>query len=133
MKTPLGNILADEELGAELKTAMAGSQVYGLTPDRFPDDNTLELQFPFIRYLFPNAKILAVGIAPPLAEMAGEAAVTVAEKLRRKIRVVGSTDMTHYGPRFGMTPTGEGRQALDWVARENDAAGWMPWWPWIRS
>jgi AmmeMemoRadiSam system protein B len=32
---------------------------------------------------------------------------------------VGSSDLTHYGPRYGMAPVGTGQKALDWT-REND-------------
>ena len=125
VETPLGNIEVDEELGRALKARLAasGDDIHSLSPGRFPDDNTLELQYPFIKFLFPNAKILPVGIAPPLARGAGEAVVDIAKDLGREIRVVGSTDMSHYGPQFGMTSAGSGRTALDWVVNTNDAAG----------
>ena len=123
--TPLGDIEVDEELGRELKARLgaSGDSIHSLSPGRFPDDNTLELQYPFIRFLFPRAKILPVGIAPTLAKGVGEAVVDIATDLGRNIRVVGSSDMSHYGPRFGMTLAGSGRKALDWVVNTNDAAG----------
>ena len=123
VETPLGEIPVDEELGVELTQNVPAPGIHALEPNRFPQENTLELQYPFIKYFFPKAMILPVGIAPGLAEVAGEAVVSAAEKLGRKIRVVGSTDMTHYGPRFGMSNRGNGPTALYWVTRENDAAG----------
>ena len=33
--------------------------------------------------------------------------------------MVGSTDLTHYGPSYGFIPGGSGRAGLEW-AREND-------------
>ena len=36
------------------------------TPDRFTQDNTVELQLPFIKYFFKDAKIIAMGVPPNL-------------------------------------------------------------------
>jgi AmmeMemoRadiSam system protein B len=116
--TPLGPIEADGELAAAL-AAEAG--LAPMSPTAFPDENTLELQFPFIRYFFPEARLVAAGIPPSdLAQKAGEAVVDAARDLGREIKIVGSTDMTHYGPNFGFSPAGRGKAAVDWVAKEND-------------
>jgi len=118
--TPLGPVDADGDLATEFASRTGLTQ---LSPDAFPDDNTLELQYPFIRYFFPEARIVAAGIPPSdLADRAGEAVVDAARNLGRTIRIIGSTDMTHYGPNFGFSPAGRGRVAVDWVTRENDAA-----------
>jgi AmmeMemoRadiSam system protein B len=34
--------------------------------------------------------------------------------------VIGSTDLTHYGPNYGFTSKGVGSTAVDWVRDEND-------------
>ena len=49
--TPLGSIPADLELLAELRTALP------IREDRYAD-NTVEIQLPFLRHLFPNAHAL---------------------------------------------------------------------------
>jgi len=118
--TPLGHMETDLELAQRL----AGIEgVRALSPDQFPDENTLELQYPFIRYFFPKAKLVAAGVPPSdLAQEMGIAAVAAAKDLGREIKVIGSTDMTHYGPNFGFEPRGRGEAAVDWVAQENDAA-----------
>ena len=36
------------------------------------------------------------------------------------MRIVGSTDLTHYGPTFGLTPYGTGDQAHERVRQEDD-------------
>ena len=122
--TPLGIIEADGELATIVVNALAkqGQVIRALSPGAFPDENTLELQFAFIRYFFPNARILVCGVPPSdQAVRIGEAVVEGANALGRKIRIIGSTDMTHYGPNFGFEPAGEGEAALDWVRQENDA------------
>ncbi|KAA0004051.1 MAG: AmmeMemoRadiSam system protein B, partial [Thermoplasmata archaeon] len=46
--------------------------------------------------------------------------VKIAQELKRKIKIIGSTDMTHYGPNYGFTPHGVGEEALKWVTEVND-------------
>jgi AmmeMemoRadiSam system protein B len=118
VETPFGDIEVDTEL---VERICAGITLRQRPVSGFPDDNTLELQYPFIRYFFPEAKIVVIGIAPSFfAPIAGSMAVSEAERLSRNIRVIGSTDMTHYGPDFGFTPAGTGKNAVEWVKNEND-------------
>jgi AmmeMemoRadiSam system protein B len=35
-------------------------------------------------------------------------------------KVIGSTDLTHYGSNYGFTSKGRGKQAVDWVRSKND-------------
>lgn len=123
--TPLGAIEIDREITDALVrlAADAGVDLKQLTPDRFPEENTLELQYPFIKYFFPQARVVVCAVPPSDAAQAlGTAVVRAAEPLGRSLAVVGSTDMTHYGPRFGFEPAGSGQTAFEWVAKENDAA-----------
>ena len=116
--TPFGPIEADATLAADLA---GGAGLTPLSPAGFPDENTLELQYPLLRYFFPKARLVAVAIPPSeQAERAGEAVVEAAGRLGREIKIIGSTDMTHYGPNFGFSPAGRGDAAVEWVAREND-------------
>jgi AmmeMemoRadiSam system protein B len=117
-ETPLGEIPVAEDLASEL----AKKFPFRLeTPDKFSQDNTIELQLPFIKYFFPDAKILAVGVAPNDSSLAiGKAVVDISRRLGLSIRVVGSTDLTHYGPNYGFTSHGSGSSAVAWVKQEND-------------
>ena len=36
------------------------------------------------------------------------------------IVAIGSTDLTHYGPRYGFTPMGVGSESLQWAHEVND-------------
>lgn len=120
--TPLGPIEADRALAGYMADALGRETISSLSPSRFPDENTLELQYPFIRHFFPDARILICGVPPSdLAAGIGRAAVEGALTLGRSIRIIGSTDMTHYGPNFGFEPAGQGTAALDWVKHTNDA------------
>lgn len=118
VETPFGDIDVDEELVAKI---LSGISIRPKRPDRFPDENTLELQNPFIKYFFPNARIVVCGVAPSFfASIIGKMVVDEAEKMSRNIKIIGSTDMTHYGPNFGFLSHGRGQKAVDWVTGQND-------------
>lgn len=120
LETPFGEIEADVGL---VEKICVGVRIRKKFAACFPDENTLELQYPFIRYFFPDSKIVVCG-APPsnFASIIGSRVVNAANTLGRTIKVIGSTDMTHYGPDFGLTSAGTGEDAVAWVARKNDRA-----------
>jgi len=108
----------DRELGKRLVSEFSFTVE---TPSRCEPDNTIELQLPFIKYFFPDVKILPMGVPPALASIRiGEKAVAVSKALGRNTIVLGSTDLTHYGYNYGYTPKGVGEEAVDWVRNEND-------------
>ena len=118
IETPFGKIEVDKELTDKIIT---GISIRQRPPHKFPDENTLELQCPFIKYFYPDAKIVVCGVAPSFfAAIIGSMAVAEAKNLSRNVRIIGSTDMTHYGPDFGLTPAGTGEKAVEWVKNEND-------------
>ncbi|NOX35251.1 MAG: AmmeMemoRadiSam system protein B [Deltaproteobacteria bacterium] len=118
IETPFGDIEVDRELADKIS---GGISIRQRSPLKFPDDNTLELQYPFIKYFYPEAKIVVCGVAPSFfASIIGSMSVEEAKNLSKNIRVIGSTDMTHYGPDFGFTPTGTGEKAVEWVKNKND-------------
>ncbi len=119
-ETPLGDLSIDAEFAEALQSRFPTFQT---GPGAFGQDNTIELQLPFIKHFFKEAAIVPVG-APPhsVAIEIGEAAADISRELGRRIRVVGSTDLTHYGANYGFSPKGSGSAALDWVRSENDGA-----------
>lgn len=116
--TPLGDLPIDEDLAAYLIERFAFSVESPRTPNR---DNTIELQLPFIRHFFGAVPILPIGV-PPSSEALriADAVAAYAREKDRRLRVVGSTDLTHYGPNYGYTGHGSGAQAVAWVREEND-------------
>lgn len=115
-QTPMANIDVDTDLVQALVDA--GVAVPGT--DAHNGDNAIELQAPFIAYLFPEAKITAVAL-PPLntAYELGQQAYAAAQKTGKTILAAASTDLTHYGAAFGCMPAGTGQPALDWT-KAND-------------
>ncbi|MHC4884453.1 MAG: AmmeMemoRadiSam system protein B, partial [Planctomycetota bacterium] len=115
-ETPLGTLEVDATLADLLLSAGLGEA--NESPHR--GDNAIELQMPLIKHRFPNAKILPIAV-PPLQgiEAFGERVWAALEGQERSIAVVGSTDLTHYGDSFGVTPAGYGEAALDWAAKND--------------
>ena len=113
-ETPLGTLGADLELLEELKAA------FEIRSDR-QADNTVEVQLPLIRYLFPEVRSLALRAAPSAEALAlGRGLARAAEAIGRAVAVLGSTDLTHYGRNYGFMPRGAGPEALAWVREVND-------------
>jgi AmmeMemoRadiSam system protein B len=116
--TPLGEVAVDEELAdIVLKTGAAVSDTLA-----HQDEHSIEVQVPFIQHLFADAKILPI-LTPPneqaisLGEAVGD---IITRNTQKKIVCIGSTDLTHYGPRYGFTPKGTGANALQWASKVND-------------
>lgn len=115
--TPLGDVAIDEELAqAVLSTGQAVCD-----PQAHKSEHSIEVQVPFIQYLFGGAKILPI-IVPPTdqAVALGASVGEVISRSEKKVVCIGSTDLTHYGPRYGLTSMGTGAEALQWAHTVND-------------
>ncbi len=113
-ETPFGLIPSDLELLAAIRSAVPVAE------DR-STDNTVEVQLPFVKYLFPRARVLGMRASPSRdADRLGKALAEAARGLGRRVGVAGSTDLTHYGPSYGFAPAGTGNKALRWVREVND-------------
>ena len=116
VKTPLGTMIIDEKLREELKKHLESG------PDRY-QDNTVEVQLPMVHYFFPQADLLWLRFPAEISSFeAGKTLFRTAQDLGRRIVVVASTDLTHYGRNYGFSPRGSGKAALEWVKTVNDAA-----------
>ena len=117
-ETPLGSLPVEETLAAALTRRFTFTIE---KPGGYSQDNTIELQLPFIKYFFGGVKIVPIGAAPsPEAIEIGAAAVDIGRELGLRIKVLGSTDLTHYGANYGFSPEGSGPQAVGWVRDQND-------------
>lgn len=115
-ETPLGVARVDPEAAAALAEVVAT----GGAPHA--GEHSLEVEVPFLQALFPEATILPVAVPPDDdAAAVGRRVAAALEHLGDDVVFVGSTDMSHYGPRFGFADHGEGAAALRWVREENDA------------
>ncbi|MBW1696491.1 MAG: AmmeMemoRadiSam system protein B [Deltaproteobacteria bacterium] len=117
-QTPFGELEIQHEISGELVKEFKFKIE---TPDDFTPDNTIELQLPFIKYFFEGAKLVPIGVPPSERSLRiGQSVVEIARRLGLTLKVLGSTDLTHYGYNYGFTPKGTGPEAVDWVKNQND-------------
>lgn len=114
-ETPLGMARADSELRSWITREIE------CVSDR-DADNSVEVLLPMVKHLLPGADVLGFR-APPsiLARRLGLVIVDAARAVGHSVGIVGSTDLTHYGPSYRFTPRGDGPEALNWVRETNDA------------
>lgn len=118
-ETPLGEIPIADQLAQKLAAAFDFERD---STRPFSGDNTIEVQLPFIKYFWPDVSFIPVGVPPtPHSLEIGRKAVELAQELGQNIKVMGSTDLTHYGYNYGFLPHGSGPEAVAWVKNENDA------------
>lgn len=117
--TPFGDVQVDSETAAALLSELGGHLVQDSSAHS--TEHSAEVQVPFIKYFFPQAQIVPIIILPDnRAEWIGFKIGETARTRQKKIVVVGTTDLTHYGPNYGFTPKGFGPEAHRWF-KENDA------------
>ena len=115
VKTPFGNMPIDKALRSALLKELNGAE------DRYRD-NTIEVLLPMVHHYFPKANLLWLRLPADLNSFeAGKKISAAAANINRKINVLASTDLTHYGSNYDFSPHGAGREALNWVRYVNDA------------
>jgi len=116
-ETPLGQVDIDADLAAEIISLGAKADA-----DAHRSEHSIEVQVPFIQHLFPNAKIVPTIV--PVSGFDHSFGTQVAELIHsqgdKRIVCLASTDLTHYGPRYGFCPEGTGPTALKWAREVND-------------
>jgi AmmeMemoRadiSam system protein B len=116
VKTPFGHLPIDDQLRSVLFKELGGAE------DRYRD-NTVEVLLPMVHFFFPDAALLWMRLpAGAVSEKMGKAVAKAAAELNRKVSVIASTDLTHYGRNYGFSPKGPGKPALAWMRDVNDAA-----------
>jgi AmmeMemoRadiSam system protein B len=117
-ETPFGALPVATELATDL---IEQFRFEVETASDFQPDNTIELQLPFIKFFMPEVRILTLGVPPHKEALdIGAALVAAARKRDLSLKVIGSTDLTHYGRNYGMLSHGVGIEALEWVREHND-------------
>lgn len=92
--TPLGNMLIDDKTAKELikKDSDVNAEI-----SVHKEEHSIEVQIPFIKYLFPKAKILPVIVGEPDIEMCTRFGELLANNVKnKKVLIVASSDLSHY-------------------------------------
>jgi len=116
-ETPLGATQIDDSL----RQALLDGGTVVATSSAHRHEHSIEVQVPFIQHLFPEARILPIIVpANESAIVLGNALADLPADAISGTVCIGSTDLTHYGPRYGFTPMGIGSEALGWASSVND-------------
>ncbi len=117
-QTPLGEMAVDEELAREI---VQRSPLVIENPQAHSLEHSIEVELPFLQILVPEAKLCPVMVPPTrAAHEVGRVVAEAAATLDRKVAFLGSTDLTHYGPRYHFTPMGVGIEGTEWAKDVND-------------
>lgn len=107
-ETPLGRVAVD-----------ASGFDFPALPPQAACDHSLEIQLPLAQKLLPGVPVAPLYIGSAAERVRKEAAQRIARALQPGDVLLASTDLTHYGRRFGYTPfpldgeTAENLHALD--------------------
>ena len=119
VETPLGELKVNREASEMLSRSFDFVEEDASHYSR--SENTLELQFPLIKYTFPDTSLVIIGSAPTSRAIEiGEKAAAISKELGLSACFIGSTDLTHYGPNYYFTPEGTGKESVQWVKEVND-------------
>ena len=116
--TPLGEIAVDADLAQAILDAGKGH--VAASARAHDGEHSIEVQTPFIQVVSPSARIVPVATPPDAnAVRVGEAVAQAVRADGRRIVVVASTDLTHYGMGYGVPDHGAFPDAMPWM-HEND-------------
>jgi AmmeMemoRadiSam system protein B len=117
-QTPLGLAHVDARLAERV---LAGTSLIEDDPYPHEAEHSIEVQVPFVQYLFDQARILPILVEPSgRAAEVGQAVARAVQAGGANVLYVGSTDLTHYGPGYGFLPEGAGPEGLTWAKDVND-------------
>ncbi|MCE5257657.1 MAG: AmmeMemoRadiSam system protein B [Chloroflexi bacterium] len=118
-RTPLGDALVDDELGAAVVAAANG--LVRSDAGAHTEEHSIEVQVPFVQVAAPQAHILPIAVPlEPEALDLGKYIGQAVKQTQRRVVAIASSDLTHYGPRYGFAPAGLGVHGLEW-AKHNDS------------
>jgi AmmeMemoRadiSam system protein B len=97
-ETPLGRANVDVDLAKEIISNSRYAR-----PDKLAhyEEHSIEVQIPFLQYLFKDVSIVPIAIMYQVPEISEDLATSIfkaSSKLGRDVVVIASTDLTHYEP-----------------------------------
>jgi AmmeMemoRadiSam system protein B len=117
-ETPLGPVEIDDRLAERI---LGHTNLIADDPYAHEAEHSIEVQMPFVIHLFPGAKVVPIMVPPAsAAHEVGDAVGRTLMAYDYDAMVVGTTDLTHYGPSYGFAPQGVGVKGNTWAKEEND-------------
>ncbi|NBV40437.1 AmmeMemoRadiSam system protein B [bacterium] len=99
-RTPLGLLSVDVQVIKDLSR----HDLFRWDDRPFEHDHALEIQLPFIQFYFPQAQIIPLFVGQLSVEQLYGAAKELLRFVDAQTGIIVSSDLTHYGKRFGFAP-----------------------------
>jgi len=96
-QTPLGIAKYDSNLAASL------SDIAGFDDDAHEHEHSIEVQLPFLQYVFKKVKFVAMSVRDDCDFVLSGRKIAEAIK-QEKVCVIASSDFTHFGSSYGYVP-----------------------------
>jgi len=117
-ETPVGPVEIDVRLAERI---LGQTNLIVDDPYAHADEHSIEVQMPFVAHLFPGVKVVPIMVpASKTAHEVGQAVGRTLSVYHYDALVIGTTDLTHYGPGYGFTPHGVGARGNAWAKEQND-------------
>jgi AmmeMemoRadiSam system protein B len=114
---PSGRLFRDVEFSDHVESLLPDNC---LPEDERFADNTVEVIVPLVAAIHPGVKWTAWRLPADIrAVVFGEAIAAAALNLGRRTAVIGSTDLTHYGPNYGFMPAESEENPIEWVKQRD--------------
>ena len=111
-ETPFGTLENNKEILSFIL------ENFNIHPLPYHEDNTIEILLPIIKYFFGNVTITAIYLPPN--QKVREIVEKLFDKFNYRALFIGSTDLTHYGPRYNFYHHDKSMKGIDWVRNVND-------------
>ena len=99
-KTPLGKI----EIDKKIKKELLKTKIFQATDEAFYNENSIELQIPFLQTVLSDFKIIPIVVGQLNIETIERAAEILKNYISGDSIFIISSDFTHYGYRYGYVP-----------------------------
>jgi len=115
---PTGYLYRDTDLAEIINKMLPENMIPRI---ELPGDNTVEVIIPLLAALYPDVKWAAWRLpADERALLFGDILAEAVMKSGKRVVVIGSTDLTHYGPNYGFKPPESLASPLAWVKERDE-------------
>lgn len=116
-ETPFGEVKINEELASKI---VENSGFVGVDSAAHKYEHSIEVQLPFLQYIKKDATFVPICMGIQDKETAVEIGKAIAKSSKEPLGVIASSDLVHYGSRFGYNPLrGNKEETLSWI-KKND-------------
>jgi AmmeMemoRadiSam system protein B len=116
-ETPFGEIKINEELASKI---IEKSGFVGVDSAAHKYEHSIEVQLPFLKYIKKDATFVPICMGIQDKETDVEIGKAIAKSSKESLGVIASSDLVHYGSRFGYDPLrGNKEETLSWI-KKND-------------